>query len=288
MQERCGRIYGQGRLKHQVRASRTPCPGALKRASWAQLALLSGAFVACRFGYELEAVGSGTAGGGAAGAPVDTAGSDGTTTGGTGTSPAGGAPPEAGQSTVDGGGADVSGSAGTGGSGGCIATGAEVCDGRDNDCTGSVDDGNVCATGCEGHEQAGHGYMFCTTPLTWTEAESACEAQGFQLVRVDDAAELTWLLGICFAAAGSNNTASIWPWLGANDLAVDGEWRWADGTQFWQGTQTGGPVDNLYNHWAQGQPVSKDSCGAMQNNGSDSLWSAQPCTSLHPYTCESP
>jgi len=148
--------------------------------------------------------------------------------------------------------------------------------------------GNVCATGCEGHEHGGHGYLFCTTPLSWSAAEAACETQGFKLVRVDDATEMLWLHDICFAAVGSNNTAAVWPWLGANDQAVAGEWRWADGTLFWQGNQTGTPVAGLYNNWTQGEPIAKDSCGAMQNNPDKSLWAAQPCTSLHPYTCESP
>jgi hypothetical protein len=293
----------------------------MKGANWARLVLLSGAFVACRFGYELETVVSGIADGGAADAPVDAAGADGTTTGGTSSDPPGGAPAEAGQPMVDGGagassgGAPAAGTAGRGGSGGttagsgsggttagsgsggttagsgsggCTATGAEVCDGRDNDCSGSIDDGNVCATGCEGHEHGGHGYLFCTTPLSWSAAEAACETQGFKLVRVDDATEMLWLHDICFAAVGSNNTAAVWPWLGANDQAVAGEWRWADGTLFWQGNQTGTPVAGLYNNWTQGEPIAKDSCGAMQNNPDKSLWAAQPCTSLHPYTCESP
>jgi hypothetical protein len=132
----------------------------------------------------------------------------------------------------------------------------------------------------------GHEYAFCSNAVDHATAAASCEALGMLLVRIDDAAEKDWLHGICFAAVGTDNVSAVWPWIGASDEAVAGEWRWADGTQFWQGSQTGSPVAGLYANWAAGQPASKDSCGAMQNNPVDSFWSAQPCSSPHPYTCE--
>jgi hypothetical protein len=194
----------------------------------------------------------------------------------------GGALADAGEASSSGGSAGAS-SAGSGGTSGSGGSGGSSVGGST---AGGGCGATTCPTGCEPHEYGGHLYAFCSTPLARAEAEAVCETLGFQLVRVDDANEVAWLRGVCFAAVGTNNSSTVWPWLGANDIAVPGEWRWADGTQFWQGTQTGGPVGGLYAHWAQNQPVAKDSCATMQNNPIDSLWSAQPCTSLHPYTCE--
>jgi hypothetical protein len=168
-----------------------------------------------------------------------------------------------------------------------MPSGAEVCDGLDNDCSGTADDGGVCPATCEGHVYGGHDYAFCSDAVDYATAAANCEALSMSLVRINDADEKNWLRSVRFVAAGGDNTSATWPWLGASDEAVAGEWRWADGTQFWQGNQTGAPVAGLYANWAAGQPVSKDSCGAMQNNPNDSFWSAQPCSSPHPYTCES-
>ncbi|HEX2871614.1 MAG TPA: C-type lectin domain-containing protein [Polyangiaceae bacterium] len=264
--------------------------------SWGRLVLFSGVFVACRFGYqELDgngaalatAGGAGSTGatnGGGAAASASTPVADGGDAGQNGT--AGG---DGGQASTAGGSAGATnvGSGATGGSGSAGGTsGGGVSSAGTSAAGGGSCGTDPCPAGCEGHEYGGHLYAFCSTPLVRADAEAACESMGLRLVRVDDVDELTWLRGVCFAAVGSNNSSTVWPWLGANDLAVDGEWRWADGIQFWQGTQTGGPVGGLFENWAQGQPVSKDSCATMQNNATDSLWSTQPCASVHPYTCE--
>jgi len=62
---------------------------------------------------------------------------------------------------------------------------AEACNGRDDDCDGSVDEG---ACGCEMVERSGHVYRFCDEELTWDDAESECANDGYHLVTIDDAA----------------------------------------------------------------------------------------------------
>jgi hypothetical protein len=273
------------------RPLRTPA-----RALW-QLALASGVLAGCRLQYEeLNATPDDVLTGGSAGTSLGGVAGSGAaagqaSTGGTSTSGGanGGEPPigDAG-ATSEGGSAGTSGEGAAGGSGECVSTGVERCDGVDNDCSGSADGAGVCPATCEGHVYNGHEYAFCSKAVDHVTAAASCEALGMLLVRIDDAAERDWLRGVCFAAVGVDNVSAVWPWIGASDEAVAGEWRWADGTQFWQGTQTGSPVAGLYANWAAGQPASKDSCAAMQNNPADSFWSAQPCTSPHPYTCERP
>jgi hypothetical protein len=174
---------------------------------------------------------------------------------------------------------------GSGGSQGCTPV-SEVCDGLDNDCSGTADDGGVCSALCEGATYGGHSYLFCTGLLTWAAAEADCEAQGMRLVRIDDVAELDWVGTVAFAAEGTNNSTTVWRWLGANDISVDGEWRWVDGEQFWQGTQTGMAVGGLYEHWANFQPLAKDDCAMMQNTNGTPYWNAMDCTLTNPYVCE--
>ncbi len=47
-------------------------------------------------------------------------------------------------------------------------------------------------------------------------------------------------------------------WIGANDAAVEGDWKWVTGpeagTSFWSGNQTGSIVGGEYNNWNNGEP----------------------------------
>lgn len=257
----------------------------------------------CRFGYEeLSGASDNVLGGGSGGTSTGAVGG-GTSTGGVPggggvagevtsagggflSGAASGGDPAIGEAGATSGGGNA-GASGAGGNAECVSTGDEVCDGLDNDCSGTADDAGACPATCDGHVYDGHAYAFCSEAVDYPTAAAKCAALSMLLVRIDDANEKDWLRGVCFVGVGSNNTSTVWAWLGASDLAVAGEWRWADGTQFWQGTQTGAPVAGLYANWAAGQPVSKDSCATMQNNPADSFWSAQPCSSPHPYTCES-
>ena len=272
----------------------------------ARLGLLSVAITACgRVGYESVGLdptssvvvgngggGNGAIGGGAgtggqtAGPGVGGAGStigSWTTGGGAGGAGTGGGAAGSG-ATVGAGGS--SGAGGAVGDGGCIVTGVEVCDGLDNDCSGSPDDGAVCGVGCEGGTYGGHAYAFCDGPVTRQDAATDCGTKSMKLVRIDDAAEQVWLRDMAFKIVGTTiNVATAWRWIGANDIAVNGEWRWPDGTQFWQGAQNGSPVGGLYSNWSNGQPSQQDGCAMMQNQVS-AVWDGMPCTVVRPYICE--
>jgi hypothetical protein len=271
----------------------------------ARLALLSVAITACgRVGYESVGLdlptssvavgngGSGNAVGGGAGTGGQLAGSgaggvtsttgSGTTSGGAGGAGTGGG---AAGSSVTVGAGGTSGAGGAAGGGGCTVTGVEVCDGLDNDCSGTPDDGNVCGVGCEGGTYGGHAYAFCDGPIDQLHAVADCATKAMKLVRIDDRLEQDWVRQMAFKRAGTNNPSAVWRWLGGNDINVKGEWRWQDGTQFWQGTQSGSPVGGLYTNWATGQPSSQDDCQMMQNQAS-AVWDAMPCTLPQPYVCE--
>jgi hypothetical protein len=110
----------------------------------------------------------------------------------------------------------------------------------------------------------GHRYeVIGGLPITVADARTAAQAlpppTGFQqgdLAKVDSA-ELQAFLGDLVITDAVNDGGGYHPWIGASDEAVEGEWRWFDGTQFWQGgTAAGGgmPVDGQYSNWDPGEP----------------------------------
>jgi hypothetical protein len=147
--------------------------------------------------------------------------------------------------------------------------------------SGSGDGGAPCATATYG----GHTYAFCEGLLAWTDAAAACSAKGMRLVRIDDAAENAWVQMIAFADVTS--TSSIyWPWIGGDDVAVLGEWRWSDGTMFWLGGSNGSAQGGLYSNWVAGAPTSgggATDCAILQHAA---FWSDFQCTRLQRYVCE--
>ena len=71
--------------------------------------------------------------------------------------------------------------------------------------------------------------------------------------------------------------------LGGSDAAVEGEWRWYDGTLFWNS----GPVGNLYTNWAAAPQVGGVSdCAGMRIDG---LWIDAACSAGNAtVACETP
>lgn len=139
---------------------------------------------------------------------------------------------------------------------------------------------------CTGATYGGHAYAYCPTPRSFADAATDCASRSMRLARVDDAAEDVFLGSIAFSA-GSNNSPSIWPWIGASDIATPVEWQWADGTVFWTGNNTGSAVGGLYSNWTSTSPKdgSGTYCAVMQHTAS-LKWGDGPCSSLQPYLCE--
>jgi hypothetical protein len=160
------------------------------------------------------------------------------------------------------GGMDTAGAAGGGAVPGCQDTA---------DCTCAAD--------------GGHSYWFCTPALNHANAELQCETQGMHLVRIDSQSENDFLLSEA-TARGVIVVVIGFAQIGADDLAVPGEWRWYDGTQFWQGSSSGAAVGGLYAHWANASPGNgAKPCAGMLPAGT---WQDRSCTALGPFICESP
>lgn len=96
-------------------------------------------------------------------------------------------------------------------------------------------------------------YEFIAGTFSWDQANAAAQAQTFNgvnghLVTITSAAENAFVLSLI-------STIDRSVWIGANDRAVEGVWRWVTGEQFWQGGSGGtvGP-DVPYANWNLGQP----------------------------------
>lgn len=66
---------------------------------------------------------------------------------------------------------------------------------------------------------------------TWSTARTACHAWGGELASIHNKAEDLYARGLADAACGKEATA----WLGLNDMAIEGQFRWVNGEKggFW-------------------------------------------------------
>lgn len=83
------------------------------------------------------------------------------------------------------------------------------------------------------------------------------------LATVTDADENAFIANKIQGAAGypAKNV-----WIGANDIGSEGKWVWSGGpekdVQFWEGNQTGSPVEGRYSSWGTGEPNNYNNGGA--------------------------
>lgn len=132
----------------------------------------------------------------------------------------------------------------------------------------------------------GHGYLFCRQTLGRDDANAYCQTNGMTLVRIDNATENNFVL-----TQGTAYSVFVTPlffgYIGANDQAVLGEWRWVDGALFWQGGTSGSLVQGMYANWDNKSPgtMSVQRCAGILATG---LWQDRSCTALNTFICESP
>lgn len=143
-------------------------------------------------------------------------------------------------------------------------------------------------------EETGSVYRFVEVPggITWDDALVAAAQQTFDtgdgeiggyLVIITSAEENNFVSERLENAAG---------WMGANDKAVEGEWRWIDtpesihdpgsGLQFWSGAGNGSPVNGMYSNWNQGEPNNfgnNEDCGQFLAGGTGQ-WNDLPCSGM--------
>ncbi|MGO4526828.1 cadherin domain-containing protein [Microvirga sp. 2MCAF35] len=109
------------------------------------------------------------------------------------------------------------------------------------------------------YEVRGYAYGGTEQPLSWESAKNAALDFGGHLAKIESAAENTaifnyvmheresWSLDQHHTAVDGGGAEYVW--IGANDISVEGQWKWADGTPFYY--KNGGGT-NLYSNWGSG------------------------------------
>jgi len=107
------------------------------------------------------------------------------------------------------------------------------------------------------------GFQLFTEVKSWENAKKDCEQRGLQLAYIGSAAENE--------ALRSLTTRSLW--IGANDLATEGQWVWVDGS----------PA--TYTLWNNGEPNNSggnEHCCQYYTSG---LWNDANCANSNAYAC---
>ncbi|CAG0906946.1 unnamed protein product [Cyprideis torosa] len=101
----------------------------------------------------------------------------------------------------------------------------------------------------------------------WMEARTACRAEGFELVTIENGAENTFVFGLL------SNPA----WIGLNDIANENTFVWSDGSH------------SAYTNWYPGQPndFENQDCIGMNWDNYGEKWADHECDhgSMPEYVC---
>lgn len=117
-------------------------------------------------------------------------------------------------------------------------------------------------------------YFFATDAATWDDAQNRCRGRGagWDLVSLNSPAENTWVRSLTDRGRDVQ--------IGLTDAAVEGDFRWTNGSCM------------AYQNWASAQPDNtppgSEQCARMTATANDA-WEDKNCSdSAQPYVCEGP
>ena len=112
-----------------------------------------------------------------------------------------------------------------------------------------------------------------TAATTWQNTVIACQHLGAELVILTSLAQNRWVYEYFRSKGLVGNSI----WIGLNDIAVEGSYRWLDGTNI-----------SHFHNWAPNQP---DNAGNNENcdvllAGNNGQWNDYPCANGYVGLCE--
>ena len=136
-------------------------------------------------------------------------------------------------------------------------------DGIDQDCSGFADDDLRCDD-CVEVRAAGDAILVCPTPRSYVEAEALCAERGRPLIRLVSAAQAALV-----HARAVDARFQPW-WIGLDDRAEEGRFRWSDGTYL-----ADDPAEQVA--WADGEPnnAGEEDCAHFWPEAP--VWNDIPC-----------
>ena len=150
-----------------------------------------------------------------------------------------------------------------------------VCADDGNSCTTDVCSAGVCTHSGDGWSGYGdHCYRYFTEKKTWAAARAACQGHGGDLGSIKDAAENSFVHGLIDPTEDA-------PWIGFNDIASEGSWKWSDSTP------------NTYTNWSPSEPNNSgnEDCTHLYSYAGkpyDGKWNDLKCGTAISYLCEKP
>ena len=192
--------------------------------------------------------------------------------------------------SLSGSGGTQPGAAGAGDATGDCVQAEEICDGLDNNCDDTADEGDICPSNCSGATFLDQAYIFCTQPADRDEAAAQCAASDMALVRIDSLEENTFLWETMKNLVTGTQVVDMH--IGGTDAASEGHWLWPDGTEFWNGDENGMAVDGAFEHWLEGTPNNQsggwqdENCAVIHLDDATGAWGDSPCYDDLPFACE--
>lgn len=130
-----------------------------------------------------------------------------------------------------------------------------------------------------------HLYEFVAGSFTWSAAQTAAAART-SYGATGYLATITSAPENAFISARMTGDG----WIGANDTAVEGTWKWITGpeanTTFWQGTGSGSTVGGNYANWNSGEPNQSGDEDCAETYVSSGQWNDLPCSATLGYVVE--
>ncbi|XP_053474754.1 macrophage mannose receptor 1-like [Ictalurus furcatus] len=110
-------------------------------------------------------------------------------------------------------------------------------------------------------------YYISNVNKNWEESRQDCKDKGADLVIINSKEEQVFI---------GNQLNSSQAWIGLSDGAVEGDWKWVDGT----------PLTTAY--WADGEPnnLFDEDCAEMINSPNGKLWNDNKCSHETLWICE--